>query len=126
MASCALNYFNARSEGQELAWLPWRRALKLFNAQLAVYYPAYTKVIWQHWHDKAVNDVHSAIFDRKGKNDSYFCQLQFVSASTLLASNQTQRWNSAVKSNLFKLIIDRLIKRERQLCVLPTSARLIP
>ncbi len=64
-----------------------------------------------------------------GKNDSYFRQLRFVRSSILPASNQTQRWNSAVRPHLFEWIIacisiNRLIERERerererwQLCV---------
>ncbi len=38
----------------------------------------------------------------KGKNDGYFRQLWLVSASFLPASNQTQRWNSAVRPHLFE------------------------
>ncbi len=77
--------------------------------------------------------LNSAIFDRMGKNDVSFRQLRHVSTSILPASNQTQRWNSAVRSHLFEWIIacisfnyrSRERKRERerererwQLCVL--------
>ncbi len=39
------------------AWLAGRSALKLFNAHLAVHYPAYTLVICKHLQGKAVNVV---------------------------------------------------------------------
>ncbi len=67
--------------------------IKSFNARLAVDYPAYCMVICQVI-DKlklVLLLICSAIFDRMGKNDSYFHQLRLVSASILPASNQTQR-----------------------------------
>ncbi len=70
---------------------------------------------------KAVNDVCNAIFDRMGKNYDYFHQLQFVSAHILPATNQTQRWNSAVRSHLFELIIDRSRERETVVCYLRSA-----
>ncbi len=39
------NDFNARC-GVCVGWLPPRSALKSFNAQLAMHYPAYTTVIY--------------------------------------------------------------------------------
>ncbi len=45
---------------------PTTSTLKSFNAQLAMHY---TNVICQHWKVKSVNDICSAIFDLKRKND---------------------------------------------------------
>ncbi len=57
---------------------------------------------------------------------SYFHQLWLVSGSILPTSNQTQRWNSAVRSHLFEWIIAfisihyRSIEREMTVvCALP-------
>ncbi len=86
--------------------------------------PIYTMVICQHWQVKAV-DVCSAIFDWKGKNGSYFCQLRLIRSSIRPASNQTQRWSSAVRSHLFEWILafiwmnywEREREREREMKV---------
>ncbi len=56
MASCALNYLNARHGGQEPLNAK-QSALKSFIAQLAMHYPAYNMVICQDLKVKAVNDV---------------------------------------------------------------------
>ncbi len=76
MTSCALNDFNARRGGQE--------------PPDAMHYPVYTFVICQHLQVKAVNDVCSTIFNRKGKNYGYFRQIRLISSSILPALNQTQ------------------------------------
>ncbi len=61
-----------------------------FNARLAVDYPAYSMVICQVIDKlKLVLLFASAIFDRKGKNDSYFRQLAQHSASFSFADITT-------------------------------------
>ncbi len=115
-------------------WLPPRSAFKSFNARLAVDYPAYAMVICQVIDKLKLVLLFAAQYLTEWVKMSYFRQLQLVSS----ASNQTQRWNSAVRSqssHLFEWIIacisinyqsrERERERERERWqLLPASARL--
>ncbi len=79
MASCALNYFNSRSGGQEPLNAKYINALKSFKAQLAMHYPPYTMVNCELFAAQYLTGrVKMAV-------------ISSVNASILPASNQTQR-----------------------------------
>ncbi len=122
---------HALAEG---GWLPPRSALKSFNARLAVDYPAYSMVICQVIDKLKLVLLFAAQYLTDWVKITVFRQLRLVSTSILPASNQTQRWNSAVRSHLFEWIIvcisftyrsregEREREREREMtvvCALP-------